>query len=288
MFNHHTVLTSDGARLAAYVRPGGRDDAPTVVLAHGWTNTHRVWHKVVDALGPDLRIVLWDQRGHGDSTLAGGTHRSRGESIERLGEDLREVIRALVPDAAPLLLAGHSMGGMTVLAYVAEASPAELQRLRGVVLCSTAAADLRGAGLPGEARIMRTLARLPTRTRIGRLVQEKRQRAYVFGNEASAEDVSLTTELTGGTRLVTYGAFYGAMMLHDKTAALAKLAETPTTILVGTHDKLTPRVLAGRMHDALPSAQLQVLDGRGHLVPLEEPSAVVEAINTRLSAPRVN
>ncbi len=278
MFNAHTVLTSDGARLAAYVRPAADPKVPTVVLAHGWTNTHHLWDQVVTGLPVDLGVVVWDQRGHGDSTLAGGTHRSRGESIDRLGEDLRELLRALVPDESPLVLVGHSMGGMTLMTYVGSATEQELQRLRGVVFCSTAAADLRGAGIPGEAQIMRTLAKLPVRTRLGRAIREKRQRTYLFGSQPTDAAVTAATEMTSGTTLITYGAFYGALMVHDQTAALARLEQIPTTIIVGDKDKLTPPVLSTRMHEALPSAELRVLTDRGHMVPLEDPAVLVAAI----------
>ena len=283
--DRHTVRASDGALLAAYVRRPSEataPDAPTVVLAHGWTLTHRSWHRVVDALGDGVRVVLWDQRGHGESTLAGGRHRSSGESVGRLGQDLREVIAALVPDASPLVLAGHSMGGMTVMAYSGTATPEEIDRVRGVVFCSTAAGGLRGTGLPGEQKIMRALSRLPFRGRPGRLIRDKRQREYLFGADARDEDVALTTALTGGVSLITYGAFYGALMKHDEVAALARLEHTPTTVSVGGRDKLTPKVLARRIQEEMPHAQLKVLDDRGHMVPLEEPEVVVGAIEPYL------
>lgn len=285
--SRHTVIASDGARLAAYVHEAHHPDAPTVVLAHGWTLTHRSWHRVVDELRAeaDLRVVLWDQRGHGESTLAGGTHRSRGESIGRLGEDLREVIAALVPPTSPLVLAGHSMGGMTVMAYVGAATDQEIDRLDGVVFCSTAAGGLRGAGLPGEAKLMRALSRLPFRARPGRLIRDNRQREYLFGVDPRDEDVALSSALTGQVSLISYGAFYGALMKHDEVAALARLANTPTTVLVGGRDKLTPKVLAHRIHEAMPHAQLRLLPDRGHMVLLEEPEAVAGAVLEKFTPP---
>lgn len=285
----HTVITSDGARLAAFVHEPEHPEAPTVVLAHGWTLTHRSWHRVVDELiaEADVRIVLWDQRGHGDSTLAGGTHRSRGESIGRLGADLREVIAALVPPDSALVLAGHSMGGMTVMAYAGSASQDEIDRLSGVVFCSTAASGLRGAGLPGEARIMRAMSRLPFRGRPGRLIRDKRQREFLFGVDPRDEDVALSTALTGKVSLITYGAFYAALMQHDEVAALARLAHTPTTVVVGAHDKLTPKVLAHGIHEAMPHAELRLLPDRGHMVPLEDPEVVAGAIGAKLIRPAV-
>ncbi|NHN57113.1 alpha/beta hydrolase [Calidifontibacter sp. DB0510] len=269
-----TVRTSDGARLATFVREG---EGPTIVLAHGWTNSHQVWHRVLDALGPDARVVTYDQRGHGRSTLAGGTHRSRGESIKRLGRDLAEVIAATAPEGR-LVLGGHSMGGMTVMAYAGLAGPEALARIDRVSLIGTAAGELRGAGLPAEAQIMRAMSLLPTRTKLGRLVSTKRTRSYTFGEDPREEDVRLARQLSARTTMVTYGSFYGALMQHDEREALQHLAPIPTTILVGELDKLTPKGLARRMAERMPEAHLEIVPRAGHMLPLERPELVAATL----------
>ncbi len=111
-----SVTADDGIRLSCEeIEP--RDGRPvlTVVLVHGFALDRRTWHFQRQALAavtdPSIRLVLYDQRSHGRS------ERAPVESctIEQLGHDLDAVIRALAPDG-PLVLVGHSMGGMTIMA----------------------------------------------------------------------------------------------------------------------------------------------------------------------------
>lgn len=285
MTSAHTVITTDRARLQAFVHEPTNADptAPTIVLAHGWTLGHEFWWRVVEGLGDTHRIVSWDQRGHGGSTLANGLLRSKGESIKRLGEDLREVVSALVPKQSPLVLGGHSMGGMTIMAWAGQASQEELDRLRGVVFASTAAADLTGLGIPGEAGLMRRLAKFPAKKgHLGKLVREAQQRQLTFGENPRREDVQLAQRLGGETRLITYGAFYLALMEHDEKVGLKRLANIPVTTIIGTRDKLTPQKLSTAIHEILPESELVVLEGKGHMTPVEAPEVVVDALRAKL------
>lgn len=275
---HHLVTTPDGTRLAAYVHEPAGPASATVVLAHGWILDHRSWERVVDRLPADLRIVLWDQRGHGRSTLRGGRMRAGGETVRQLGDDLNHVVDALVPSDSPLVLCGHSMGGMTVMAYAGRA-PALSPRIRGVVLVSTASDDLRGLGLPGERMLMQLATRLPLR--LGRFVPARALRT-VFGRHPRPEDVSATRDQLGGTRLSTIATFYFALMDHDESAALRVLASVPVSILVGTKDRLTPRRYAQQLADRVPGSSLVELPERGHMLPYEDPDTIVAAIAAAL------
>src|SRR5258705_9187178 len=99
------VTTADGAVIA--VTDLGDVDDPVVVLAHGWTNAREVWAPVARRLVANgRRVVLYDQRGHGASTVGADGHR-----IDALADDLRAILDAL--DLHDVVVAGHSMGGMT-------------------------------------------------------------------------------------------------------------------------------------------------------------------------------
>ena len=124
--------TSDGASLAVTDAGTG----PLVVLAHCYTGSRGVWAPVARRLvARGHRVVLWDQRGHGESTLG-----ADDTTVARLGTDLRELLDHL--DATDAVLAGHSMGGMTVMACVGDHRDVVARRARAVVLVSTAAAHL--------------------------------------------------------------------------------------------------------------------------------------------------
>lgn len=272
----HRVTTDDGARLAAYVReprdPAGR----TVVLGHGWILDHRSWLPALRTLDPSLRVVLWDQRGHGASTMADGSRKVGQESIRRLGADLRQVLAQLTTQDEQVVLGGHSMGGMTILAYAGLAPTEFAERVCGVALVSTAAGGLRGSGRRGERQLMSAMRHVPVR--IGRGMTEKAHRAAAFGRGADPADVHEATLITRGTRVSVFAGFYDALMQHDEIAALAGMQNVPAQVLVGSRDRLTPPKLAQRIAAGLPQAELQTLDGPGHMLQWEAPDRVAKAI----------
>jgi pimeloyl-ACP methyl ester carboxylesterase len=288
-----TVSAPDGTRLRVQVYaaatavagltgslPGAPPgSSPTVVLAHGWTLTHASWLPVVDRLTEQgLRVVTWDQRGHGRSGHI------RGPATERsLGDDLAAVLAVVAPDG-PLVLGGHSMGGMTVMAY-AGLHPREFtDRVTGVVLVSTVA-DSLGQRLPVRTgRVMKLVARLP-RIRAGRFVTLAGQRRLLFGPGADAAHVVLTREQVAATTLPTMGRFYQAIAEHDEARALSHLDGIPTVVLVGDRDRLTPPRDSERIAELVPHAQLRLLPGRGHMLAYEATDEVVDAFRTVLGTP---
>ena len=269
-----TVAAPDGALLQVQEWPAASPTtAPTVVLAHGWTLTRASWLPVVDELvARGLRIVAYDQRGHGGSGPLKGRPSVRG-----LGDDLAAVLDVVAP-TGPVVLGGHSMGGMTVMAY-AGLHPGEFaSRVVGVVLVATSAGDLQGSGLGSlEARAMWLASRMPP-VAAGRLVTTRSQRHLLFGVDPDPEHVRLTRDQVAGTALPTMGRFYSALSEHDEAEALAQLEGVRTVVLVGTRDKLTPRRHSERLAELVPHADLRVLEGRGHMLGYEATDEVVAAL----------
>ncbi|GAA6525236.1 alpha/beta hydrolase [Intrasporangium sp. DVR] len=278
------VVAPDGAVLAVYVHTPSTagPQTPTLVLAHGWTLSHRSWSPVVEALADDpVRIVTWDQRGHGRSRLRLRRKEVDTVSIDHLGTDLAAVVDSVVPPSSPLVLAGHSMGGMTVMSYAAQFPTAVAARVRGVVLVSTAAHGIPLGRRVGEARLMRFLARgLPLRG--GRAIPARSQRAFLFGESADPGHVRETVRQVGRTPLTTMGAFYGAISRLDVRAAFTALGQVPVTVLVGERDQLTPPSLSRRLAEDLPHASLTVVPGAGHMLTYEATDTVVAAIRAHL------
>src|SRR6195952_5859933 len=105
-----TVTTDDGVPLHVEVDEGPAG-AITVVFSHRFTARLAEWDLQRAAVRDRARLVLWDQRGHGRS---GWTRLTRA-TVDRTGQDLAEVLDAVVP-TGPVVLAGHSLGGMTIMA----------------------------------------------------------------------------------------------------------------------------------------------------------------------------
>ena len=109
------VTTPDGVDLA--VREVGPEHAPlTVVFSHGFCLRMGAFYfqraRLEQEWGPQVRMVFYDQRGHGQSAEAPpDTY-----TVEQLGKDLETVLAVTAPKG-PVVLVGHSMGGMTVLSH---------------------------------------------------------------------------------------------------------------------------------------------------------------------------
>jgi len=261
---------------ARHAEPGG----PTVVLAHGWTLTHASWLPVVEQLRAehDVRVVAYDQPGHG-----GSAPEDRAPTVHALGEVLDRVLTAVVP-TGPVVLAGHSMGGMTVMAWAADHPERLAERVRGVVLVATAAhigTDRRP--VPLERALMRASSRAP-RVAPGRLLSPRAQTRLLYGPGTRPEAAAPGIRLVQATALPTMGRYFQALQAHDERAALAHLSQVPVRVLVGSHDRLTPVRLAWDLAHGIRGARLTVLPGLGHMLTYEAPGAVVSAIGEMLSA----
>ncbi|WP_341351326.1 alpha/beta fold hydrolase [Nocardioides convexus] len=146
--SEHNVITEDGLRIHVTVR--GREDAPlTVLLSHCWTAEESDWHyQVTDLLaryGRDVRIITWDHRGHGRSDRA----REAQCTIPHLARDLGLVVDTYAPEG-PLVVAGHSVGGMTLTA-IPEERPDLMPRIVGALFVSTTSGE-PPQGHPRSAR----------------------------------------------------------------------------------------------------------------------------------------
>jgi pimeloyl-ACP methyl ester carboxylesterase len=299
------VATPDGAQLHAVV--DGPDDAPaTLVLAHGWTLAQAAWDDVGELLAPrvaagELRVIRYDQRGHGRSTWRSPTHPSYASevaelTIDQLGEDLGHLLDELAP-GGPVLLGGHSMGGMTIMCLAAARPELFGDRVRGVVLVSTSAGDLAPAGDTLAERLQLKLAPGMVTAAIGgaRALERIRQllppthprhqktvRELLYGADATDEMVVAGAEIMHASTVRAFAAFYPALGEHDKRTELASLRAVPVEILVGDSDKLTPRRHSHQLAEALPDARLHVVERTGHMLPQERPQHVVDAIERLL------
>lgn len=280
-----TVLTADGVRLA--VERAGSESAPvTVVFSHGWTLDQRIWAPVAARLlelPRPPRVVTYDHRGHGRSDRVAESTMT----IDQLADDLAEVVAAAA-DTGPLVLAGHSMGGMTLMA-LAERHPAVAARAAGIALVSTACGGIAATtfGLPAMvAAVARTVERRvhsssqwAGRSSLGspRLLAPG-LRWLLLGARPGARARRLTTEVVSQCPPRTVAGFRPTLDAHDREAALSAWASIPVQVLVGSRDRLTPVSSARRIAEALPDAGLTVFPDAGHMLPVERVSGVAGRI----------
>lgn len=279
--------------LAITVETYGPVAAPQLVLAHGWICTGRAWHEVVKRLRDRYRIVTYDQPGHGRSDPPQDGH----YDLDLLGDTFAAVVAATT-GSGPLVVAGHSLGGMTILNAVRR-HPALLERLRGAVLLSTTSSARREhlgpeRGLRAMARLERGIRRAVPALRDPRVIRaaDRLTRAtsdlsYLLarwtavGEEADPRIVSFTQQMALSSGSDVAFGLVEAVLGVAEDEGLDALARVPTTLLVGSEDRLTPVLLSQRMADR-SDARLIELDGIGHMTLLEAGAEVAEVLEEHL------
>jgi pimeloyl-ACP methyl ester carboxylesterase len=288
------VTTSDGVDLHVEVRKAevGPDD-PTVVFVHGFCLDMGTFHFQRRAFDGKYRMVFYDQPGHGKSgRLAEGEY-----TLEALGHGLAAVLDATVPTGR-IVLVGHSMGGMTIMALAEHSPHLFVERVAGVVLVSTSAGKLDQVtfGLPEMvARFRHPL--MPLVRNAGKITVAMVDRArkastdlawlltrrYGFGTQRpSPALVSYVERMNSSTSAEVIARYLRTLYTHARLLALAALREVPVLVVCGDVDVLTPLVHSEEICAALPDAEMVVVEDGGHVVLLEHADQVNTAIESFL------
>lgn len=289
----HEVITDDGVALHVVEEiddvPSG---APTVIFSHGYGLSLDSWPGQREALRGIARVVLWDQRGHGGSDRG-----VPGTTIERLGTDLGCVLDAVAPEGT-VVLVGHSMGGMTIMALADQRPELFGARVRGVALLATSAGGIADVdlGLPRPvARLAHRVApsigaALESEGPVSGLIERARRsssdlgllvtRAYAFGSTVPPDGTRIVADLINGTPVDVLADLLPALQGHDKIHALHVLDRCDLLVMVGDSDLLTPVGHSYEIVRHTPSAELVILPGVGHMLTLE----AVDDVNKHLRA----
>lgn len=283
----YVVTTPDGVPLA--VREVGPTDAPlTVVFAHGFCLRMGAFHfqrmRLSDEWGSDVRMIFYDQRGHGRS----GEAPPETYTITQLGTDLETVLQVIAP-RGPIVVVGHSMGGMTVLSHARQYPHHYGDRIVGAALISSAAEGvaksplgeiLNNPALEAARFAARSAPKLvhrgrnATRSLIGPIL---RAASYADVN-VSPSIVAFSEKMMLETPIPTMIEFLHALEVHDETAALRTLANIPTLIVCGDHDLVTPDEYSRKMSHALRQSEMIIVSRSGHLVLLSKPEPINDGL----------
>lgn len=295
-----TVVADDGTPLHVEVDEltgdvSGRATSDlTVVFVHGYALTLDCWHFQRAAYRGLVRSVFYDQRSHGRSGRSSAEH----ATIEQLGHDLATVLEHVVPEG-PVVLIGHSMGGMTIVALAEQRPELFGDRVVGVGLLSTTAGGLDPsriflpllpAKLGGEltSRTIRTLARrhklVDGVRRAGRSVAQVATDAFAFGDQVPAAYVDFVDGMLSATPFEVVAEFFPSFRSLDKFDAVEVMSRVPTTVICGTDDKLTSIGHSRKLHERIAGSTLLECEGAGHMVLLERHGQVNAALDQLLSA----
>ncbi|RAV31914.1 alpha/beta fold hydrolase [Corynebacterium heidelbergense] len=264
---------------------GPRDAEVTVLFAHGFTLTAQSWAFQVRYLRKrhNVRMLIPDLRGHGHSTDGNEL------SVDATATDLLAILAQEVP-RGDVVLVGHSLGVMTMLAVLRRMDASTRARVKGVALVNGA---IRAFASAGVATVLTTP---PVRflRRLGKATPKRAERAkdgvewllkpviaafvYHGALEEGLSDhfdiVDFHAQQIDQTSMKTILGFYDDLVRHDETDAAPALAGIPGVVMVGRKDDVTPASQTRQIAEVWPDCTLREVPEAGHMLVVETPEAV--------------
>lgn len=282
-----TIRADDGLLLhgeidevAPYGSVASHADQATVVFVHGFSLTLDCWHFQRAAFRGKRRMVFYDQRSHGRSersTLENAT-------IDQLGRDLRAVIDQLAPDEK-VVLVGHSMGGMSIVALAEHYPELFGDRVVGIALISTTAGGTRthkmlSRFIPdaiGRRAVERALILASQRERVLELARQGSSpfsqfvvKEFAFGDEpVPSSYAAFVDRMIASHPLKVLVEFIPEFDALDKFHVVKAFERIPCWIMCGTKDKLTSIGHSRKLHAHIDGSHLVEFSGGGHMPILE-------------------
>lgn len=304
-----TVIADDGVRLHVEVdevdeshpgnghrlfRRGPGTPPVTVVFVHGYCLNLDCWHFQRAAYRNLVRTVYFDQRSHGRSGRSDREH----ATIDQLGRDLKMVIDTVAPDG-PVVLVGHSMGGMSIVALVEQHPDLVGDRVVGIGLISTTAGGLDPSRIllpmlparlsgPLSHRAVRTLHRrhrtVDAARRLGRMIATVGVDRFAFGDAVPQGYVEFVDEMLSATPFEVVADFFPHFSQLDKFHCVEVMGAVPTSIICGTADKMTSVSHSRKLEQRIPGSRLLECEGAGHMVMLERHDLVNAELDQLITA----
>lgn len=280
-----------GRHRRAAKRPRGPE--PTVVFVHGYGLNLDSWHFQRAAYRGLVRAVYYDQRSHGRS----GSSHGENTTIDQLGADLRAVVEHAVPDG-PVVLVGHSMGGMSVITLAEQHPELFGSKVVGTALISTTAGGLRphrimlpmlprtmGGDLlqRAVAGLARGHRQVDLLRRAGSDVMEVVIDHLAFGDDVPESYVEFLHDMLGQTPFEVVADFFPNFSTLDKFSILEALGHVPTAIICGTADRITSVGHSRKLHAHIAGSSLLECAGAGHMVIMERPDEVNAELDTLIT-----
>jgi pimeloyl-ACP methyl ester carboxylesterase len=288
-----TVVADDGVPLHVEVDEVAGSEL-TVVFVHGYALNLDCWHFQRAAYRGLVRTVLYDQRSHGRSGRSTDGH----ATIEQLARDLRRILDEVVGEG-PVVLVGHSMGGMGIVALAEEWPELFGDRVVGVALVSTTAGGLdphrmvapyvpTALGSTLGLRTIATLARghraVDGVRRLTRPLATVVTDQFAFGDAVPADYIEFVDDMLARTPFEVIADFFPSFGTLDKFETVQALGHVPVSVICGTADKLTSVGHSRKLQSRIPGSRLLECEGAGHMVILERHEQVNAELDQLLAA----
>ena len=237
---------------------------------------------------PTVANLLIDLRGHGKTGPVSQTKCT----VEGAAEDVATVIEQRT-NTGPLILVGHSLGGMVIEALMRLYPHRFDDRVAAVVLISSAAEPMSSEGTPRildtklGSSLFEAIKNDPQKA--DELRKEFKKllapalAATIFHQEGVHYDVvKFHASMISETPVETFIGYYDELRHHDETEGAKAMAGIPGYVLVGDKDEVTPLTQAQVVKKLWGDGQLEVINNVGHMLILEDPEACNRAIGVMI------
>ena len=256
------MTTSDKVELNYLIE--GPEDAPVLVLANSLGTALGMWDDQVPALRERFRLLRYDHRGHGGSSVPPGPY-----EIEDLGRDVLALLDRLEVECVSFC--GHSIGGMVGM-WLASEAPERIERL---VLCCTSAKFTPPETWEERARTVRADG-------VGAIADAVLERWFTPAFRADRrETVKWAGRMLRETPPEAYAGCCEAIRDADLRGRLGEIS-APTLVIVGAGDPAVPPEQAELLRDSIPGARLLVVEGAAHLPNVERPEKITRTLLAHL------
>ena len=252
-----TVIDANGCPI--YVAMEGPENAPVLMLSNSLGTTHAMWQPQVDAFTRHFRLLRFDRRGHGQSSVPKGPY-----AMEQLGRDVLAILDQL--GLKQVSWCGLSMGGMEGM-WLGANAPERFERL---VLCNTSSHFADKTMWNDRLRFVREKG-------LAAMAGANMERWFTRGfREREPATIQAMIEMFVATPLEGYIACGEAVRDMDHRSLLPRVC-VPTLVVIGRHDPATTPEAGQYVHAHIPGAELAVLEA-AHISNVEQPEQFTKTV----------
>ena len=265
------VERPDGTRLATVsLVPAGGASRGTVVLAHGFAGRRDDWNVVAPGFAArGYRVVAFDQRGHGESTIG-----RDGIGTRQMVDDYVAILEA--HDVRDAVMVGHSMGGFVLINALIDRAAEMGRHLRGAMLLATFAGDVNRSNPQNRVQIPMITSGLMARLVRMDVVAASLAKS-LLGRDKPVAAIRALTNNFRGSNLRSLVPMLRAFVREDRYGELARVS-LPCAIVVGTLDKTTPPFHTDKLHAGIRGSRVVRVAERGHLLNWEAPDVIIDEV----------
>jgi pimeloyl-ACP methyl ester carboxylesterase len=250
----------------------GNKENKAILFLHGFPYDHHMWDAQAKVLSSSYFCVRYDVRGLGESPAGDGQF-----TMEMFVDDLKDIVNGM--ELNKPVLCGLSMGG-----YISLRAMGRIENMfSALILCETkSVADDNETKLKLAGAIKRINA-CQFELFIEEFVANCFADSFMNGSEKEYREVvsrSLKNDPVGVKGCVL------AMGGRTDTTELLTRIKIPTLVICGSEDKLSPPAVMKKMADAIPGSEFVLVEGAGHMTPIEKPDIVNEKVASFLK--RIN